>query len=159
MNLIPEKNLRISASLILGLLLVIAPYRASGQPGPAESRSNIECLQRLEIPEYPALPRQAQIQVIQTIKVILSDQATVQDIESSLQGRAILEKNFKDGAENALKNSQFSKTCGGKTITLVFHYELRDDPKRSSLFAFGPPNHFWIRYGPLYVMPEKSRSK
>ncbi len=25
----------------------------------------------------------------------------------------------------ALKNSRFSKTCGGKTITLVFHYEFR----------------------------------
>jgi hypothetical protein len=60
---------------------------------------------------------------------------------------------FKEGAEKALKNSRFSKTCGGKTITLVFHYEIRVDPDGPSLFAFGPPNHFWIRYGPAYANP------
>ena len=157
MNPISDKNWRAGASLIAGLLLMIAPYRASGQPGPAESPSNIECLERLEIPDYPPLPRTARIQVIQTVKVLLSDQATVQNIESSIQGKAIgVEKDFKQGAEKALKNSLFSKTCGGKAILLVFHYEIRDDPNRSSLFAFGPPNHFWIRYGPVYINPEVS---
>jgi hypothetical protein len=99
--------------------------------------------------------RQARIQVTQTVKVLLSDQATVQNVEQSLQGKAVnlVDRFFQEGAEKALKNSRFSKTCGGKTITLVFHYELRDDPNTSSLFAFGPPNHFWIRYGPVYVTP------
>jgi len=62
-----DKNWRTGASLIAGLLLMITPYRASAQPGPAESPSNIECLERLEIPDYPPLPRQAGIQAIQTI--------------------------------------------------------------------------------------------
>ena len=140
--------------LIAGLLLTIAPYRASGQPGSVESPSNIECLESLEIPDYPPLARQAQIQVIQTVKVLLSDQATIQNVEQSLHVKtAEVERSFKEGAEKALKNSRFSKTCGGKTITLVFHYEIREDEKGSSLFAFGPPNHFWIRYGPVYVTP------
>jgi len=155
MNPISDKNWRAGASLIAGLLLMIAPYRASGQPGPAESPSNIECLERLEIPDYPPLARQAHIQVMQTVKVLLSGHAAVQNIESSLQGKhPTVDKDFKEGAEKALKNSRFSKTCGGKTVALVFHYEIRDDPNRSSLFAFGPPNHFWIRYGPVYVNPE-----
>jgi hypothetical protein len=154
MNPISDKNWRARASLFAGLLLVIAPYRASAQPGLAESPSNIECLMHLEVPDYPPLPRTARIQAIQTVKVLLSDQATIQNIVTSLQGKAIgVEKDFKEGAEKALKNSQFSKTCGGKTITLVFHYEMRDDPNSSSLFAFGPPNQFWIRYGPVYVNP------
>ena len=157
MNPNADKNWRVGASLIASLLLMIAPHRASGQPGPAGSPSNIECLERLEIPDYPPLARSARIQVIQTVKVLLSDQATIQNIEQSLQGKVVkLDRLFKDSAEKALKNSQFSKTCGGKTIMLVFHYEIRDDPNRSSLFAFGPPNHFWIRYGPVYVMPEVS---
>jgi hypothetical protein len=143
--------------LIAGLLLVIAPDRASGQPGPAESPSNIECVEHLEIPEYPPLPRTARIQTIQTVKVILSDQGTLQSIESNLQGKyPTVEKDFNEGAEKALKNSRFSKNCGGKTITLIFHCEIREDPNTSSLFAFGSPNHFWIRYGPVYVMPEAS---
>jgi hypothetical protein len=158
MNPISHKDWRAGASLVAGLLLMmVALYRASGQPGPAENPSNIECLERLEIPEYPPLPRTARIQVIQTVRMILSDQAAVQDIESSLQGKAIgVEKDFKEGAEKALRSSRFLKACGGKTIVLVFHYEFRDDPNGSSLFAFGPPNHFWIRYGPVYVNPAVS---
>lgn len=106
------------------------------------------------MPDYPPLARQANIQAIQTVKALLSDQAIVQNIESSLQGKVIkVEGLFKEGVEKALKNSRFSKTCGGKSIMLVFHYEIRDDPHRSSLFAFEPPNHFWIRAGPFYFMP------
>jgi len=164
MNPISDKNWRVGASLIAGLLLLMAPYRASGQAGQAESPSNIGCLERLEMPEYPPLLRMVRIQGIQTTKVLLSEQATIETAESSIQATTTvvekafkeMEKAFKESAEKALKNSQFSKTCGGKTITLVFQYELRDDPNRSSLFAFEPPNHFWIRYGPVYVNPDVS---
>jgi hypothetical protein len=157
MNPIPDKNWRLGAALTAGLLLVVAPHRALSQPGPVESPSNIECLEHLEIPDYPPLARTANIQVTQTVKVLLSDQATAQNIQHSLQGNPIkFEMLFKEVAEEALKNSRFSKTCGGKTITLVFHYEIRDDSNKSSLFAFGPPNQFWIRAGPVYVNPEAS---
>ena len=157
MNPISDKNWRASASLIVGQLLMMAPYRASGQPGPVESPSNIECLEYLEVPDYPPLPRQGRVQGIQTVKVLLSERATAQTVESSLQNNNprivdLTKKAFAESAEKAVKNSRFSKTCGGKTITLVFHYEFRDDPNKSSLFAFGPPNHFWIRAGPFYVM-------
>ena len=136
---------------------MITPYRASAQPGPAESPSNIECLERLEIPDYPPLPRQARVQGIQTVKVLLSDRATAQTVESSLQNSNsrvvdLTKKEFTESAEKAVKNSRFSKTCGGKTITLVFHYELSNDDNKS-LFAFAPPNHFWIRDGPVYANP------
>jgi len=80
----------------------------------------------------------------------------VQTVESSFQAKTTwVEKAFKEGAEKALKNSRFSKTCGGQTITLVLHYELREGYNKS-LFAFSPPNHFWIRAGPSYVTPEVS---
>jgi hypothetical protein len=67
-----------------------------------------------------------------------------------------LRVSFKEGAEKALKNSRFSKTCGGKTITLVFHYELLADDFNKSLFAFERPNHFWIRAGPVSINPKVS---
>jgi hypothetical protein len=139
-------------SLIAGLLLVIAPYPASGQPGPVESPSNIECVEHLEMPDYPPLPRQGRFQAALIFKVLLSDQATVQSIEDGLQGIVVnVERLLKEGTEKALKISRFSKTCGGKTITLVFHYELLDDDSNRALFAFEPPNHFWIRSRPVYV--------
>ena len=155
MNPISGKNWRAGASLIAGLLVVIAPYRASGQ-GPVESPSNIECLERLEMPGYPPLPRHARIQRVQTVRVLLSDEASALTVESSLQGKSTgIEKDFKESAEKALKSSRFSKTCGGKTIMLVFHYELQEDPNQS-LFAFAPPNHFWIRAELVYVQPAVS---
>lgn len=151
MNPISGKNWRAGASLIAGLLVVIAPYRASGQAGSVESPSNMECLERLEMPGYPPLARMARITGIQTVKVLLSDQATVQTVESSAQGKTTTaEKDFKESAEKALKNSRFAKTCSGKTITLVFHYEFREDDNKS-IFAFQPPNHFWIRLEPEYL--------
>ena len=156
MNRTPGRNWRAGAQLIGGLLLLIAPYRASGQAGPAKSLSNIECLEHLEMPDYPALSRQARIQGIQTVVVLLSGRATLQTVQSSIQARpALVENAFKESAEKALKNSRFSKNCGGKTVTLVFHYELREDDNKS-LFAFEPPNHFWIRAGPFEAMPEVS---
>jgi hypothetical protein len=155
MNPFFEKNWRGGALLTTGLLLLIVLYRALGQPGPVESPPNVECLEHLEIPDYPPLARAARIQAKQTIKVLLSNQATIQSVESNLQGKAVnlLEGLFKEGAEKALKNSHFSKTCGGKSITLVFDYEPSND---GGLLAFEPPNHFLIRTGPVYINPSVS---
>jgi len=154
MNVIFDKR---CTFLIVGLLLMIVPSSGPGQALPGESPSNIECVERLEIPDYPRLPRQARIQATQTVRVLLSEQGTAERIESSSQGNAVnVDRFFKDGTEKALRNSHYAKSCGGKTITLVFHYELRDDPNRSSLFAFEPPNQFWSRYGPVYVNPAAS---
>ena len=41
-----------------------------------------------------------------------------------------------------------SRTCGGKTVTLVFHYVVANGDRT---FAFQPPNHFLIRSGALYI--------
>jgi hypothetical protein len=113
-------------------------------------------VEHLEVPEYPQLPLAARVQGVQTIKVLLSEQATVQAVESSLETRSAgAEKYFKESVEKALRISRFSKACGGKTVTMVFHYELREDDKKP-LFAFQPPNRFWVRAGPFHFMPEVS---
>ena len=152
MNPISDKNWGVSASLVAGLLLMIAPYRGSGQPGPVERPSNIECLEHLEVPDYPPLARQGRFQAVQTVKVLLSDQATVKSIEYILLEKGVgLERLFKEGTDKAIRRSRFSKSCGGKTIMLVFHYELLNDDSSGSLFAFEPPNHFWIRTGLVYI--------
>ena len=100
---------------------MIAPYRALGQTGTVEGPSNIECLEHLELPNYPPLARTGRFQATQTVKVLLSAKATIRSIELTLQGKA---------------------------------YELLDDDFNRSLFAFGPPNQFWVRAGPVYVNPK-----
>jgi len=46
----------------------------------------------------------------------------------------------------ALKKSDFQKTCTGKIVRLVFHFEitgqLADNLKET--VAYGYPNEFWI---------------
>jgi hypothetical protein len=138
-------------SAIAVLLLVVLGYRASGQSAPAETPSNIECLDHLEIPVYPPGARSFRFWTTLSVKVLLSDQSTLQTIEIvPAEKAANLNKYFKNSAEKALQNSRFSKTCGGKTITLVFHYELSND---NGSFAFDPPNHFFIRSGGVLVNP------
>jgi hypothetical protein len=155
MNGVSGGHWRAVNPLLVGVLLMVAPYRVCGQSGPEES--NIGCLERLEMPDYPPLPRIVRIQGVQTVRVILSEHATVQSVESSFHAKTPeVEKAFKESADKAVKNSQFSKSCGGKTVTLVFHFEYREDDNKS-LFAFEPPNQFWIRAGPFYV--EKSSQK
>ncbi|MEQ1949707.1 MAG: hypothetical protein ABL995_21155 [Bryobacteraceae bacterium] len=145
------KSINTSATLLVaGLLFVNAPYVLQGQSNSVESPSNIECLEHLEIPDYPVMAFHGRIHGTLTVKVLLSGQATVRKAESSLQGNAAgPDKIFKPGAENAVKNSRFSRVCGGKTVTLVFHFELTNDKDRS--VAFEPPNHFFIRSGAVYV--------
>lgn len=76
------------------------------------SPSNIECLERLQIPAYPPLAGQGSVE--QSLQV------------KSVDVGRLVERFFKEGAENALENSRFSKACGGKTITLVFHFANRE---------------------------------
>lgn len=136
--------------LTAGLLVMIASNPASGQPNRVESPSSIECVEHLEIPDYPVLARSARTSGTLLVKVLLSDQATIQSIEIDLQEREAPGRLqfFKPSSERAIKSSRFSKTCGGKTVTLVFHYEASNDPVS---FAFEPPNHFFMRSGPSVI--------
>jgi hypothetical protein len=145
--------------LIVGVLAVyyspIIQRNAFAQKQSAAT-SNIDCVERLEIPEYPQLPRMARIQGTQTVLVVLSDRASVLRIESKSRTEAGRTNTyFKAAAENAIKHSAFLGSCAGKSVALMFHYEIS---KRSSNspFAFEYPNHFWIRTPQLLMMPESS---
>jgi len=107
-----------AVALAAGLLLTTAPYPASGQVGPADSQSNIACVERLEMPDYPALPLAARIQGVQTVTVSLSQEATVQIGESSFESRSTgVERYFKESAEKALRISGFSHRQGNLWVT------------------------------------------
>jgi len=135
MNLISHKNCK-AASLFAGLFVVIAPYCGLAQPGPAEGPSNIECLEHLEVPDYPPMARQARIQAVQVVKVLLSDRATVQSLEHVFQDKAVMQKLFKESAEKGLKNSRFSENCSGRTVTLVLSLRTARGPQQVITLRF-----------------------
>jgi len=133
------------------LVLTVAPS-ASAQLGEKDSPSGIECLERLEVPNYPALPRQARIQGTLTVKVQLSDQSSVKSVESTFQGLSGRTNTlFEVDANRAMRESRFLKTCASRPVTLIFHYEFRET--EGPLFAFRYPNEFWIRAAPVLVNP------
>ncbi len=142
-------------TLILSILLI-----GSLTAGPIEDKSNIACVERLQIPTYPALAAQARIIATITSTVTLGANASVERIRSTVESVApSADKMFTSTTEEALRTSVFSKTCRGQSITLIFDFVLGDRllPNRATQsVSFGYPNHFWIVAPPNLVNPEST---
>ncbi len=106
--------------------------------------TNMNCIKRLEMPVYPALARSALITGTVTASVALDTEAKAQKVETSFASRSLGMLN--ESLIAALKKSDFQKSCVGKTVRIVFHFEITgrfaDNPKVT--FAYGYPNEFWI---------------
>ena len=152
MNLFSNKNW-VGALIAGGLLLVTTPFRASGQPGQWKIRrissvsSTWKCLfirrWRVRGASRPRCP----------VKVLLSDQATLQSIDISIQEKAVnLVGFFKESVEGPSRTPAFRRPAAGDDHAGL---SLRGPSNESngSLFAFEPPNHFWIRSGAVRLNP------
>jgi hypothetical protein len=106
--------------------------------------ANISCIKRLEMPAYPSLAKYANITGTATASIALDAEAKVQKVETSFTGRSLAM--FDPSLNAALKKSDFQKNCAGKTVRVIFHFEIAgriaDDPKVT--VAYGYPNEFWI---------------
>ncbi len=106
--------------------------------------TNVNCIKRLEMPVYPALARSAVITGTVTASIALDAEAKTQKVETSFESRSL--GLFDASLNAALKKSDFQKNCAGKTVRIVFHFEimgrLADNPKVT--VAYGYPNEFWI---------------
>lgn len=106
--------------------------------------ANTNCVKRLEMPTYPSLAKYAEITGTATTSIALDAEARVQKVETSFTGRSLAM--FEPSLNAALKKSDFQKDCAGKTVRIVFHFEIMgriaDDPKVT--VAYGYPNEFWI---------------
>jgi hypothetical protein len=96
-------------------------------PAIAQTEMNIACVERLEIPAYPALAKQARIAGVLTTTVLLGPEASVGTITSDWNSRSEQENFFLPVVEKSLRASTFAKSCGGKKITLVFNFVMAED--------------------------------
>ena len=139
----------------------VVPFDPSALPKsltPETDSSNIGCVQRLEMPGYNRLALSARIQGTITTSVLLSPTASPEEITTERQGTTEAVTNglklLVPSIEQAIKKSTFRSECRGKTVRLVFRFEIkgafRDRPTESS--AFGFPNEFWITVPPLPPM-------
>jgi hypothetical protein len=122
---------------------------ASVLPALAQSETNIECVERLEIPTYPALPKQARIAGVLTTTLLLGPEASVEKITSDWNSQSTSgskrENLFLPAVEKALRGSTFAKSCAGRKVNLVFNFVLSENPRlQATTSFFGYPNQFWI---------------
>ena len=141
------------------VVLALGSWTAVFAQNLAESiPTNVDCVQRLEMPGYHRLAIAARIQGTITTSVLLSPTASPQEITTDRQGTIEAVTNglkiLVPSIEQAIKKSTFRAECGGKTVRLVFQFQIkgafRDNPTES--FAFGFPNEFWITTPPLPPM-------
>ena|SRR5258706_3987601 len=139
------------------VVLLIAGLNVGWAQNPFEPESNIACVERLPMPAYSPLARQARIEGTVTASVLLSPQAAVELITTDYESR----KSSVTGAlihsvQDAIREAAFHRNCAGKTIVLVFDFKIAgpssDNPKQSD--SFGYPNKFWI-----VTEPERSKTK
>ena len=109
----------------------------------------MSCVERLQMPVYPKLAEQARINGSVTATVVLAS-------DGSLQTKTAGHKLLAPAVETAISTSAFFKTCGGKSIRLVFNFVLGEnfDPdKLPQRVSYGYPNQFWISVPPRVVQP------
>jgi hypothetical protein len=113
--------------------------------------SNIICVERLQMPTYVPLAKMARIEGTVTAMVSLSPNGLVQQVGTG-KAHPLLAPSVKE----AIRQAMFRSNCGGRTVVLIFHFNIRgepsDYPKQSVSFGF--PNHFWIVSEPYGLMVE-----
>jgi hypothetical protein len=129
-------------------LLVMLWSRVGMAQNPFEPETNIGCVERLQMPTYPPLARQAQVEATITASVLLSPKPTVQQqvttqFKSKTQRSAAI---LMPTVEKAIQEAAFRSDCTGKTVVLIFDFKVTGppsgNPKQS--VSFGYPNKFWI---------------
>ena len=112
---------------------------------PQEDPSNASCVTRLQLPVYPPIAQSARLSISLTAAVLLANDGSVQSMSFENIGgeRADLAKLVFPELERSLKGSQFSGTCGGTTVRLVFDFRMNGTPPNKMIW-FGFPNRFEI---------------
>jgi hypothetical protein len=127
--------------LIAGVLAIRA------QPA-TESGANISCIERLIVPNYPALARSVRVAAVVRVSVVVGRDSASHQVNSQVEKpHGDIMRLFSERVEKAVRSSTINHQCVGKTIELVFSFELGDDtPVEGSrqTVSFSYPNRFTI---------------
>ena len=139
---------------VLCLMVGVLPLRA--QPA-MDSRENIACIQRMIVPNYPALARAARIAADATVSIVIGHDSASHQITTQVEKpRGEITQLFSKRVEEAVRSSTFNRQCVGKAITLIFSFELGNDiPVEGSkqTISFSYPNRFTITSAAVLVNP------
>lgn len=121
-----------TTSLLIPLCAVSQQKKAPTQPQAQTTKeipSGYECIDQLQTPEFPKAALEKHIDGSVWTWSEISPQGTVEKIDTQVvsaygAGPSLLTR----PAEAALKESKFKTSCSGKTVSVVFRYELHGEP-------------------------------
>jgi hypothetical protein len=129
------------------LCLIAGALTLCAQPA-TESAANISCVERLIVPNYPALANSARVAADVTVSVVIGEGSATHRITTKWKNPTAKSNNFfSERVEKAVRSSTFNHQCIGRTIELVFSFELgMDMPVEGSkqTISFSYPNRFTI---------------
>ncbi len=135
------------------LLVVCVMFSLAGCATRASNDSiDMTCVERLELPSFPAIADSARVEAGVTAAVRLTQDGKVDTVSMGVgSGMEYAAKLFYPAVEKAMKASTFLPSCGGKTVHLAFEFPF---PTRSETgetvqtVRFKNPNRFEIALTP-----------
>jgi TonB family protein len=142
----------IRRTLLLGLVWLFPGSAQQTEPAaPTQDATNTACAEKIGLPVYPPLARQARIEGTLSVTVEVGTNGAVERISAQShvnndRAQAIL----LTAIETSLRKSQFRSDCAGKRLVLEFEFRLTGDPydRQTQEVAFGYPNRFFITARP-----------
>jgi hypothetical protein len=122
-----------------------------------EPNTNTACIEKLQIPSYPLLARQARLRGVVVATTTLNSNGTIKSISIQMEsGTVSATKILTSAVETALRSSVYTHACDGKPLKLIFNFVLGQDllPNNDKqTVSFGYPNRFWIVAPPAVMNP------
>ena len=103
--------------------------------------SNISCVKKLLIPEYPALAQSSRLSMSISAVVMLDDDGRVESVSFKDASDARTEKQslFAPTIERTIRQSEFESTCARKTMRISYGFRM-NAVKDVTASWFGYPN-------------------
>jgi hypothetical protein len=120
-------------------------------PPPPPANPGFECFQSVETPEFPHAALQARVDGTAWLSITLTPQAAVDKIGTQITSAwGTASKLLTPAVEKAVRASKFKTDCAGKTVDVVYRYELHGEPTASPKVTnrMEPPNIMYIESQP-----------
>ncbi len=137
--------------LVIAMASLLTSKYAEAQQPPAPSNDGLACFDNLAVPEFPRTALQAHVDGSVWAYVKVSPQGTVDKVDTQVvsaygEGQKLLTP----PVEAALHSAKVRPTCAGKTVTVVFRYQLHGEPTANPKPTShkDEPNILWIESQP-----------
>jgi hypothetical protein len=141
-------------TILIATLCMLAMGARQGQTQP-NADLNMSCIDRFDLPTYPALVRLAGISGVFAVSVRLDAHSRVRSVSSELvEGKTNAKALLVPAIEHSVRTASFVPSCSDKTLVLVIRFAIDDRPRSDHpipIVSFGYPNRFTISV-PLAVM-------